>query len=112
MAPAKRVKSSKVDMDNGETNDKHLVSDKENADKKMRVAKRAKTKRASANPERWTPYFGSKRLHTIDHGDAVQSAAADDERAADSTSLESAAMQVRIQLLNRLPYVLEEHQPK
>lgn len=51
--------------------------------------------------ERWTPYFKSKRLRSFSHGEAIQSAAADgDEEAEDSNGLETAAMQVRVQLFN------------
>ena len=84
-------------MDNVVTNDKHLVSNEENVEQKTQEAQRLKTNQMS---ERWTPYFKSKSLRSLSHGEAMQSAAASNEEASDSEDLETAAMQVRVQILN------------
>lgn len=87
-------------MDSAVPSGEHFVSDDENVEQKMRVAKRTLTNQTSANPERWTPYFNSKSLHALDDREAMQLAAAGDEQAGDSKGLETAAMQVYLQLLN------------
>ena len=84
-------------MDNAVTNGKHLVSDEENIEQKTQVANRLNMNQTS---ERWTPYFKSKRLTSLNHDEAMQSATAGDEEAGDSKDLETAAMQVRVQLFN------------
>lgn len=98
-------------MDNAVTNDgKKLVfeeeeeqEEEENVEQMTRVEKHPKADHQTS--ERWTPYFKSKRLHSLSHGEAVQSlaaaAAADDDgddEASDSKGLETAAMQVRVHL--------------
>ena len=84
-------------MDNAVANDKHLVSDEENVEQKTQEAQRLKTNQMS---ERWTPYFKSKNLRSLSHGEAVQSVAAGNEKAGESEDLETAAMEVRVQLFN------------
>ena len=90
----KRGRSLKANMDSAVPSGEHFVSDDENVEQKMRVAKRTLTNQTSANPERWTPYFNSKSLHALDDREAMQLAAAGDEQAGDSKGLETAAMQV------------------
>lgn len=94
--PTKRGKNlKKPKIDNTGTNDKDFpVEEEENVEQMTQVPKRPEAKQTS---DRWTPYFKSKRLHSLSHGEAIQSAAADgDEEAREET----AAMQVRVQLFN------------
>ncbi len=91
----KRSKSLKADSDSAVTSNKQFVSDDENLEQ---VAKRTKTNQTSANSKRWTPYFNSRKLHNGSEG--PQLAAPGDGQAGDSKGLETAAMQVSLQLLN------------
>lgn len=95
-ASTTRGKRLKANLDSALTNGKHFVSDDDNVEQTTRVNKRTKISQTSANPERWTPYFKSKRLHTLDSGAAIQLAPAGDEQAGDSKGLENSAMQVRL----------------
>ena len=91
-----RSKSSQAVTDNAIINGKHLGSEGENIEQEMRAAKRTKTERTSAHPERWTPYFKSKRLRDVEDDEAKQLAAAGDEQSSDSEGVEATAMQVRL----------------
>ena len=94
--PTKRGKNfKKPKIDNIATNGKDLALEEEEIVEQMtQVAKRPEANQTS---ERWTPYFKSKRLHSLSHGEDMQSAAADgDEEAREQT----AAMQVRVQLFD------------
>ena len=94
--PTKRGKNfKKAKMDNAVTNTKHLVFEEEENVEQMTQAE--KHPKANQTSERWTPYFKSKRLHSLSHGEAMQSAAADGD---DEAREETAAMQVRVQLFN------------
>ncbi len=92
-ASTTRGKRLKANVDSAVTNGKHSVSD-DASEEQTRVTKRTKISQTSANPERWTPYFKSRKLHTLDGGEAMQLAPAGDEQAGDSKGLETAAMQV------------------
>ena len=94
--PTKRGKNfKKAKMDNAVTNAKDLaLEEEENVEQMTQVAKYSEAKQTN---ERWTPYFKSKRLHSLSHGEAMQSAAADGD---DEAREETAAMQVRVQLFN------------
>ena len=94
--PTKRGKNfKKPKIDNTATNGKDLALEEEEIVEQMTRA--AKRPEANQTSERWTPYFKSKRLHSLSHGEAIQSATADsDEEAREET----AAMQVRVQLFD------------
>ena len=96
--PTKKGRSfKKAKMDDAMTDGKRLVFEEEkNMEQMTQVEKPPKANQTS---ERWTPYFNSKRLHSLSHGEAIQTAAADgDDEAKDSMGLETAAMQVCVQL--------------
>ena len=104
----KRGKTSKANSSNAVKSGKHSASDDENVEQEVRAAKRTKTEQTSASPERWTPYFKSKKLYAVEDGEAMQLAAAGDEQAGEFETLETTAMQVILTALERTPYVLEE----
>ena len=92
-------KALRENINNAVTNGKRLASEIDVPEKKARTAKRTKTEHSSANGERWTPYFRSKRLNTLQDGGALHSDAVRGQPTGTSDSSETAAMQVCVQYL-------------